>query len=96
MNSGKSDMTAMLKQLENPPKRMIPSRAPLVKFSEAYLKLYDLNATPPTSLDSYVVTAKKLEDEFRKSGKELKAGMPPKIADKLKESATKFKDLSDL
>jgi hypothetical protein len=93
---GKSDSDILMKKMENPPKRLLASRDAIKKFYDSYLKLHDLNSTPPGSLDSFATTAKKLEDEFRKSGRELKASMPPKIADKFKESLTKYKNLSDL
>jgi hypothetical protein len=75
---------------------MVASQDAIKKYYDSYTKLYDLNSVPPASLDSFATTAKKLEDEFRKSGRELKAGMPPKIAETFKASLTKYKVLADL
>jgi hypothetical protein len=96
LKSGKSDVDILMKGIATPPKRLVESRAAINKFYDSYTKLYDLNSLPPSTLDGFATTAKKLEDDFRKSGRELKAGMPPKIADTFKESLTKYKNLNDL
>lgn len=96
LTSGKSDADILMKRIGEPPKRLIASQDPIKKFYDSYVKLYDLNSIPPTSLDTYATTAKKLEDDFRKSGRELKGSLPPKIAESFKESLSKYKNLNDL
>lgn len=96
LTSGKSDADILMKRIGDPPKRLIASQDPIKKFYDSYVKLYDLNSIPPTSLDTYATTAKKLEDNFRKSGRELKGSLPPQIAESLKGSLSKYKNLNDL
>lgn len=96
LDSGRSDANILMKETENPPKRMLASRDAIKKFYDSYSRLYELNSTPPASLDSFATTAKKLEEDFRKSGRELKAGMHPKIAEAFKERLAKHKNLNDL
>lgn len=94
--SGRSDLEAMLKRIEEPPEKFAPSREAIKKYHESYLKLNTLLTTPPSSLDSFADSAKKLEADFRKSGRELKAGLPPKIADRLNMSSEQNKTLKDI
>lgn len=93
---GKSDLEIVLKRIENPPKKLAPSREAINRYHETYLKLNALLSTPPTSLDSFAASAKKLEDDFKKAGNALKAGLPPKIADSLNKSLDQYKNLKDL
>ena len=96
LKSAKSDVDIFMKDMGVPPKKFVASQDAIKKYYDSYIKLYDVNSSPPATLDGFATTAKKLEDDFRKSGRELKAGMPPKIADTFKESLTKYKVLTEL
>jgi len=94
--SGKSDLEILVKRIDEPPKKFAPSREAIKKYHESYLQLNALLSTTPTSPDSFAASAKKLEDNFRKSGRELKAGLPPKIADRFNKSLEQYKNLKDI
>lgn len=94
--SGRSDLEILMKRIDEPPKNFVPSREAIKKYHESYLKLNSLLSTAPTSLDSFAASSKKVEDNFRKSGRELKTGLPPKIADRLNKSLEHYKNLKDL
>lgn len=96
LSSGRSDVDSLLNRLEEPPKKMIQSRDALKKLQESYLRLYRLNASPPGTLDSYATSAKKFEDEFKKTGKELKSAMPERISEQFDSSLDRYKNLKDL
>jgi len=92
----KSDLGILLKRIDEPPTKLAPSREAIKKYHESYLRLTSLTSPPPESLDSLVIKAKTLEDDFVKTGKELKAGLHPKIADKLSKSLEKYSNLKEL
>jgi len=92
----KSELEILLKRIEEPPKKFASSKEAIKKYHESYLKLNTLLSTPPASLDSFAASAKKLENDFGKSGKELKAGLPPKIADRFNKSLDQYKNLQAL
>lgn len=93
---GKSDLEIILKRIEEPPEKFAPSHEAIKKYHLSYLKLNALLSTPPGSLDSLANSAKKLEDDFRKAGREMKAGLPPKIADQLNKSSELNKSLKEI
>lgn len=94
--SSKTDVDNLMKDIENPPEKFAQSKEAINRYRESYLKLNALLSTPPTSLDSFAASAQKLGDDFGKAGRELKGGLPPKIADRFNKSLDKYKKLKEL
>lgn len=96
LSSGQSDVATILKRLEDAPKKMIQSRDDLKKLQGSYLKLYTVNTSPPGSLDTFAASAKKAEDEFRNTGKALRAALPERISEELTSNLERYKTLKEL
>lgn len=96
LKSAKSDVEIQMTRIDNAPQKLSPSRDAISAYHASYLKLHALTVSSPASLDSFASSAKRLEDNFRRAGKELKSGMPEKIAVTFKENLTKYTTLQEL
>ena len=95
LESSKKDVALIAGRVGKIPKQFNASDAALKKLLNSYEKLHAATTTKPISADIYAVTVKSMDDEFAKSAKELKAGMPDKIAELFRTSKAKYKALQD-
>jgi len=95
INRARSDVDTLLKRLGETPEKFTASNAVLVKVYDSYSKLHVLTLSPTGSPDSFIETAKKLDEEFRRNAKELKAGLPEKLSSGLNSAKAKYKPLQD-
>jgi len=94
--SAKSDVEILIKKLDKVPQKFMASHDSLNKLYAAYSELHTAVTVPSGSSEIYTGTVKNIDDDFRKSAQELKAGLPEKISSRLSESTKKFKALQDL
>ena len=95
LESSKKDVALIAGRVGKIPKQFNASDAALKKLLNSYEKLHSATTTKPISADIYAVTVKSMDDEFAKSARELKAGMPDKIAELFRTSKAKYKALQD-
>ncbi|NJD91539.1 MAG: hypothetical protein FIA91_08510 [Geobacter sp.] len=93
--SSHKDVAAMVGRLGKVPKQFTASNDALKKLLDSYEKLYTTTTSHPISADIYADNVKKMDGEFVKSARELKASMPEKIADLFNASKAKYKPLQD-
>jgi hypothetical protein len=93
--SSHKDVATLAGRLGKVPKQFTASNDALKKLLDSYEKLYTATTSHPISADIYADTVKKMDSEFVKSARELKASMPEKIADLFNASKAKFKSLQD-
>jgi len=77
------------------PKKFTGNNDALKKLLDSYNKLHATTTGPSPSADIYAEAIKKMDDDFMKSARELKAGLPEKISTRLAESKRKYKQLQD-
>jgi hypothetical protein len=93
--SSKKDVAALMGRLGKVPKQFTASNNALIKLLDSYEKLHTATTSHPVSADIYADDVKKMDTEFVKSSRELKAAMPDKIAVVFNASKAKFKLLQD-
>lgn len=94
--SAKTDAENLIKRINEVPKKFTASNDSLKKLYDAYLLLHTTATSPVGSSDIYSGAVRKIDDDFKKSARELKAGLPERISVQLAETSKKFKELQDL
>lgn len=94
--AGKNDADTLMKRIDKTPKKFTASNESLIKLYETYSLLHATVTSPPGSSEIYSGSVKKIDEDFRKSARELKSGLPERISDQLAESSKRFKQLQDL
>jgi predicted Zn finger-like uncharacterized protein len=94
--SAKKDVGTLISQIGKAPEKFAANNSALIKLNEAYTKLQSTVKAPAGTSDTYAAAVNALDDEFRRSAKELKAGLPERISTQIAESSIRFKALRDL
>ena len=94
--SAKKDVATLMGRIGKVPNKFTANDAALKKLLDSYDKLHAATTSHPVSADIYADTVKKMDGEFMKSARELKAGLTDKIADVFNTSKTKYKPLQDI
>ncbi len=94
--SAKTDVDTLITRIDRVPAKFTANNESLKKLCDTYSLLHTTVIAPIGSSDIYSGSVKKIDDDFRKTARELKAGLPEKIADQLAETTKKFKELQDL
>jgi len=95
VSSAKTDVDTLMKRIGKVPGKFTASNEALKKLFDSYGKLHTAVRTTSGTSDTYADTVKKGDEEFLKNARELKAGLPKKIADILNESRKKYKAMQD-
>ena len=85
-----------MKRIDKVPKKFTVSNDSLKKLYDTYSLLHSTVTAPAGSSDIYSTTVKKIDDDFRKTARELKVGLPERISAQLADSSKRFKELQDL
>lgn len=94
-SSAKSDVDTLLKAKWNVPGKFKASNDALTKLYESYGKLHAAVSSTTGTSEIYAGAVKKADDEFMRNAREIKAGLPEKLAEQLSESKKKYKVLQD-
>lgn len=92
----KTDVDLVMKKIDNVPDKFTASNDSLKKLYDTYAQLHATVISPSGSADLYSGAVKKIDDDFRKTSRELKSGLPERISAQVAESGKKFKALQDL
>src|SRR6185369_8246062 len=92
----KGDADALMKRIDNVPTKFTTSDDSLKKLYDTYSILHTAAISPSGSADIYSGAVKKIDDDFRKTARELKTGLPERISAQIAESSKRFKGLQDL
>ena len=93
--SAKKEVDTLIKRIGKAPDDFKTSNDALAKLNDSFTKLHSAVASPAGMSDTYSAAVKKMDDDFRKSASELKAGLSGKISVQLAESTKKYKPLQD-
>jgi len=91
----KKDVDNLMKQPGKIPGKFTASNDALKKLYDSFDKLHAAATTTAGTSDTYAAAVKKEDEEFMKSARELKAGLPEKISVTLSESRKTHKALQD-
>jgi hypothetical protein len=91
----KAEVEVYMRKTYTPPKEFAPAKDNLAKLQGSYLNLHSLALSPPGTLSAFTETVSRSEAEFRKSAKDLKAGLPDDISEELRKGALRRKELQD-
>lgn len=94
--SAKKDVETLMQKLDKIPAKFTPNNNALKKLYGSYVKLHTTVTSPAGSSDMYATSIKTIDDDFRKSAKELKSGLPEKISAQLSATSKKFPALQNL
>jgi DNA-directed RNA polymerase subunit RPC12/RpoP len=94
--AAKNDVDALMQRLDKIPAKFTPNNESLKKLYDSYSRLHTAVTSPAGSSDLYSAAVKGIDDDFRKSARELKSGLPEKISAQLSVTSKKFKALQDL
>jgi hypothetical protein len=94
--SAKKDVNTLMTRLGKVPDKFAANNTALTKLHASFGKLHDAATNPIGTSDLYAVTVKSMDEDFMKSAKELKAGLPEKITGVLTESKKTHKTLQEL
>jgi DNA-directed RNA polymerase subunit RPC12/RpoP len=92
----KGNADLLMKRIDNVPDKFTASDDSLKRLYDTYSLLHTTVTSTTGSADIYSGSVKKIDDDFRKSARELKAGLPVRISAQLGESSKKFKTLQEL
>lgn len=95
LESSKKDVSILMGRVGKVPKKFNASNDALKKLLDNYEKLHTTTTSNSSSADIYADSVKKMDSEFMKSARELKAGLPEKIADVFNSSKVKHKTLQE-
>jgi hypothetical protein len=93
--SAKKDVDTVIKRRGKVPDKFTASNEALDRLYVTFGKLHGAITAPAGTSDAYAGTVSKTDNEFMKNARELKAGLPEKLADALSASAKKYKTLQD-
>jgi hypothetical protein len=93
---GKTDVENLMKRINKVPDKFTASNDSLKKLYDTYSRLHTTVISPTGSADLYSGTVKSIDVDFRKSARELKAGLPERISTQVALSSKKHKTLQDL
>src|SRR6185369_4395119 len=85
--AAKKDVDNLLKDVDNVPEKFTASNDALKKLYDTFSLLHTTAISATGSADVYSGSVKKIDDDFRKSARELKAGLPERISVQLGESS---------
>jgi hypothetical protein len=91
----KAEADVYMQKVYEPPKPFAAAKESISKLHAAYLNLHNLAISPSGTLSGFTDSASRAEAEFRRSAKELKAGLPPEISEELNRGIQKYKILND-
>jgi hypothetical protein len=89
-------LDTMKAKLPPEPEQFKNSADNLAKLEASYNKLRGLALTPGNSLPAFTDSLNKLDNDYNKSARELKAALPKKLMDELTAGAQKFRGLKPL
>jgi Acyl carrier protein phosphodiesterase len=92
----KGNVDLLMKKIDNVPAKFSASDDSLKKLYDTYSLLHTTVTSATGSADVYSGAVKKIDDDFRKSARDLKSGLPERISTQLGESSKKFKTLQEL
>jgi len=91
----KKDVDNLMKQIGKVPGKFTASNDALNKLYASYGNLHAAATTTAGTSDTYAAAVKKGDEDFMRSARELKAGLPEKISARLDESRKKYKELQN-
>ena len=94
--SVKNDADTVMKRIDKVPDTFTASNDSLKKLYDTYSQLNATVTLPAGSADIYSGAVKKIDDDFMKTARELKNGLPEKLSEKLSVNTKKFKELQDI
>lgn len=94
--SAKSDVDKLMSRLGEVPGKFKANNDALLSLNDSFGQLHAAVSAPSGMADTIAGTVTNLDNNFMKSARELKAGLPEKIADILAESTKKYKALQDI
>lgn len=94
--SAKKDVAILMKRIGKVPKKFNVNNDALIKLLDNYEKLHAATTSHPVSADIYADTVKKMDSEFMKNAREIKTGLPEKIAEVFNTSKAKYKPLQEI
>lgn len=96
IDSAKSDIDILMQKLPKVPQKFNKANENLIKLHGIYTKSYSLTTAPSGTLPVFTNLAGNLESEFKQTAQELKATLPPELADKYQKALPKYKALQNL
>jgi hypothetical protein len=92
----KGNVDVLMKRIVNVPDKFTASNDAMKKLYDTYDQLHTTVISPARSADIYSGAVKKSDDDFRKTARELKSGLPERISTQVAESGKKFTTLLEL
>lgn len=97
LNAAKVDIDQVLSRLQNPPAKYANSHKHLLLLNDSYQRLFSFTISfTPQAAGDFTDSMVKLESDFLQKAQELKADLPEKLSNELKESVVKYKNLKFL
>jgi hypothetical protein len=91
----KAEAEKLVHQTGKPPKKYMSANEKLTTLYGVFERINTLALQPPDSLQGLSDSADKLEGEFKKGVQDLKAALPGKLAEDLKNARTKYRVFRD-
>lgn len=91
----KRQVDTYMKKTDNPPKKFASAKESLNKLYGVYTKIHAFALQPPSSVGDSQESAENLKTEFKKSSRELTAGLPKQLSDALENARAKYRNLRD-
>jgi hypothetical protein len=95
LNAGKDNIDKHMLKVNDPPKKFAKAKEKLTHVREVYEKAYALAASPPGSLPAFTEALNATDSEFKAALKDLKADLPEALAEQIKSSKQKYRELRD-
>jgi hypothetical protein len=89
----KDEIDNILQQLKETPEKFTDSRAKLDRLYGTYVKLHDLNRSPPKSLAEFTDASTRLQSSFDKAAQDLKVSLPEELLEEVRKAAPRYKNL---